>query len=94
MYKYELVIITKVSLTEEKRKAFLKKIEEMVKKAGGRLIKIDDWGKRTLAYPIKKQNEGFYSLLDLDFDQPVDVTFSNKIKLEEEVVRSLLIKKE
>lgn len=93
MYEYELIIIADVSLPEEKRQTLLKKIEDLIKKEGGKVAKVNEWGKRSLAYPIKKQTKGYYYLLELEFDLPTNGNLANKVKLEEKIIRSLLVKK-
>ena len=57
--KYEVILILNPDLREPEVKKKLKEIEEMVQKAGGKITQEDFWGKKTLAYRIKKQNEGY-----------------------------------
>lgn len=85
MEKYELTLIFRSDLTEEKIDAIISKlkIKEESKKV---------WGKRFLAYPIKKQKEGIYVFLELKI-KPEDIKeIENKINLEGRILRYLLIK--
>ncbi|MFN7918746.1 MAG: 30S ribosomal protein S6 [Bryobacteraceae bacterium] len=60
---YEELFIVKPNATEEEIDAINAQLEGVIKKTGGKLEKTDKWGVRTLAYRVKKQNEGYYVLL-------------------------------
>jgi len=60
---YENIIILNSSLTDEEIEAASKKIKDLIVSSGGEILKADAWGKRKLAYEIKKQKKGFYLLL-------------------------------
>ncbi|MDR1509892.1 MAG: 30S ribosomal protein S6 [Synergistaceae bacterium] len=61
MRLYELTVILADGL--EDSNAAVEEIAEVVRGLGAEVDKIDLWGKRRLAYPIKKQQEGFYALV-------------------------------
>lgn len=61
MRLYELVVILADNM--EDHKATVEEIAEVVRGLGAEVEKIDLWGKKRLAYPIKKQEEGFYALV-------------------------------
>jgi len=63
MYIYENVVILNPSLNEEELKSTLEKITGQITNAGGEVLKIDNWGKRKLAYELRKQRMGYYALL-------------------------------
>lgn len=87
MEKYELTLIFKSDLTEEKIDAILAKlkIKEEAKKV---------WGKRFLAYPIKEQKEGIYVHLDLKIKPEQTKELERQISLENKILRYLIIKVE
>src|SRR5262245_14432846 len=62
MAKYELMVIYDPFLEEADQSALIEKTQEQVKRRGGALANVDTWGKRRLAYPIRKKQEGFYVL--------------------------------
>ena len=68
MNNYEAVIILSAKAQEEATVAFGEKMKEMISK-NGELTNVDEWGKKTLAYPIKKETEGVYILLHLLLNQ-------------------------
>jgi small subunit ribosomal protein S6 len=60
---YENIIILNASLPDENLEAAAKKIKDLITGFDGEILKVDTWGKRKLAYEIKKQKKGFYILL-------------------------------
>ena len=61
MNKYELALVLSPALDEEGRAAEVAKVQATLERFGAKIEKVDDWGKRKLAYEIAKVNEGFYS---------------------------------
>lgn len=60
---YELAIILRSDVEEQERTAVLDRVKEIIAGDGGTLVKVDEWGKRRLAYEIKHQPDGFYYFL-------------------------------
>lgn len=94
MRSYELTLIFPSSLDEAGQEKILTKIKKIITDAGGKIGKIDEWGKRQLTYPIKKQKEGVYFLLNLELEGKEAKQIEEKLKLEEVILRHLLIRKE
>ncbi|HEX7520131.1 MAG TPA: 30S ribosomal protein S6, partial [Candidatus Deferrimicrobium sp.] len=61
--RYETAILFDPELPEDARKEFLVKLSGIVASFKGEVLKIDDWGNRKLAYPIKKRSNAFYTFL-------------------------------
>lgn len=59
---YENIIIINPSLTEDELKSATERITEQIAKLGGEILKIDNWGKRKLAYELNKQKMAYYVL--------------------------------
>lgn len=90
--KYELMVILKPLLPEDIRTGVTNKIEALIKKAKGKVDSQDVWGKRHLAYPIKKHEEGYYIVYKLSLDPDFVVEFQKELKLLSDILRSLLSK--
>ncbi len=60
---YENIVILNASLPDEEINASLSRIKDIIISSGGEILKADIWGRRKLAYEIKKQNKGVYTLL-------------------------------
>lgn len=94
MRGYELVVIFSPKDSAEDRKKLLGKIKEDVEKAKGKIEKEEEWGRKELVYPIKKELEGVYFLFSLSLPAEQVANFEKKLKLEEKILRYLLVRKE
>lgn len=64
MKKYEVMFIVDIA-NEEVIQAAVKLVQDTIVRIGGTVTKVDEWGKRHLAYEVKHQNEGYYVVIDL-----------------------------
>ncbi len=94
MNKYELATVLKTNLDEETHKAEVEKIHGFITRFGGNIEKVDDWGKRRLAYEINKQTEGFYSFVTFTADGDAPAEIESRIRIMENVLRYLVIRHE
>jgi small subunit ribosomal protein S6 len=60
---YENIVILNAALADEEAEATITKIKELIADQGGEVLKVDIWGRKKLAYEIKKQKKGLYILL-------------------------------
>ena len=93
MKMYELVLVIAPENESSKTDSLLVKITKIVEELGGKIEKTDLWGKRHLAYPIKKNHEGVYFLFTLNLLPAKIIELERKIRLEEQIIRHLLIVK-
>ncbi len=94
MNKYELAVVLKPSLDEEALKAEFESIKEMIERFGGTIEKVDDWGKRRLAYEIQKVNEGFYSFITFDSNSDTPNEIESRMRIKENVLRYLVVRQD
>ncbi|MEK7595764.1 MAG: 30S ribosomal protein S6 [Patescibacteria group bacterium] len=92
--KYEVVLMTKPSLTEEQNKKVLDSVKDLIKSSDGKIEKEDLWGKRKLAYEIKGMQECYYASFDFTLTPTSLKKVTSKFNLLPEVVRYLVIKGE
>lgn len=93
MRDYELTLILKPNLSDEVREKLLEQIKKIVEGAKGKIESQDLWGKKTLAYSIKKEREGVYVYFILTLPEKEVLSLEEKIKIEEGILRHLLMKK-
>lgn len=93
MRNYELVVIIHPDLDDEAINAALDKIKDWISKAGGSIEKVDNWGKRHLAYEIQKQNEGVYFLFNASLPPEFIAELERNLKILEPVMRHLIVAK-
>ena len=94
MRDYELTLVIDPDLTSEKQKKLLTKIKKVIVDLKGKVGKTDEWGRKELAYPIKKKTLGYYFFLESKLPEKGLGELEKKLKLEEGVIRYLLVKKE
>ncbi len=89
---YESVIIINAALEDTQIENTIKKIEDFITNNGGKIIDIDKWGRKRLAYPIKKSKSGYYVIYR--FTAPADMIkkLERIYKLDETIYRFLTIK--
>jgi small subunit ribosomal protein S6 len=91
--EYELVALLHPDLEIDLDKP-LKKIEKIITDLGGKILKTDNWGKRKLAYPIKKQDFAVYFYYDLELKPETIDKLDKTLNITEEVIRHLVSKHE
>lgn len=89
---YENVVILKPSLNEEELKSAADKISGIIKNSGGEILKIDNWGKRKLAYEVNKQKMGVYLLFLFKSPSTIIKKIEDYFKVFEPVVKFMVIK--
>ena len=71
MRHYEVMVILDPSVEERAVAPLIENFANVVRTGGGSVEKVDTWGRRRLAYEIKKQSEGIYSVLDIKAEPAV-----------------------
>lgn len=94
MRKYELCLVYEPDLKEEELEKLIKVFEAEIEKAKGKIVKTTVWGKKKLAYEIKKFTEGVYYLFNIELPEEAVAPLSNKLRIEDAVMRFLLLKDE
>ncbi len=89
---YEAVIILSQLIADEEKVAFAEKMKELITK-NGELANIDEWGKKTLAYEIKKQKEGFYIVFTFTATPESMSEMDRILRLDERVLKYIVVKK-
>jgi small subunit ribosomal protein S6 len=90
MRNYELVFIVRADLDENTFKDIVQKVSGWITEAGGSITKTDIWGKRKLAFPIRKQNEGLYVLLNVQMEPSFGSALERNLRFQEQILRFLL----
>ena len=95
MNKYEAMFIAKPDLSEEERKTLFSQIADVVTKNQGSVSASSVWAERKkLYFPLKKQNEGLYYLVNFSMQPLVIKDITHAYKLNENILRVLISKSE
>lgn len=92
MRTYELIFIVRPELEEEALNALVARLQQLITDNGGQVAKVDQMGRRKLAYPIQKCREGHYVLITASLDRKVTAELERSLKLSEEVLRHMLVR--
>ena len=91
--KYETLFIVNPNLGDEETAAVVDKFKSQIE-ANGSVEKIDDWGKRRLAYPINDLMEGYYTLIEFTSVPTFPAELDRKYKIDDNIMRSMIIAQE
>jgi small subunit ribosomal protein S6 len=94
MRSYETAFLLSPKLSEEETANFITQMADVISQKKGRMIKEDRWGKRKLAYPIKRFDEAFYVIFLYEAEPDVPFELERRFKQTEAVLRFLTVKKE
>jgi small subunit ribosomal protein S6 len=92
MSSYELVLIISPELVDDEMPDFITKLSELVDKVGGSVDEVNQWGRRKLAYPIKRSTEGNYVLARVKMKPALTKELEASLRLSGKILRHLLIK--
>lgn len=92
--KYELIYIIDTAVEEEARKALITRFNELIQSNGGQVEKVDEWGKRHLAYTIDYKTEGYYVMVTFDAESALPRELERNLENSEDVIRYLVTRVE
>ncbi|MFL5626008.1 MAG: 30S ribosomal protein S6 [Ktedonobacteraceae bacterium] len=87
---YELGYILNPEVSEEQTRAILERVEQVVANYGGQIVRVNQWGRRRLAYPIEHHRDGFYTFVDMILTPETVIELERTLKVSEEVLRHLI----
>jgi small subunit ribosomal protein S6 len=92
--QYETGFVLSPSLSEEETTQFIQQMAEIVAQKKGRMVRQDIWGKRRLAFPIKRFQEGVYVFFTYDGGGDVSVELERRFKQSDAVIRFMTVLKD
>ncbi|HBF08460.1 MAG TPA: 30S ribosomal protein S6 [Gammaproteobacteria bacterium] len=90
MRHYEVVVLIHPDQSDQ-AKVMMDRYTATVKDAGGSIHRFEDWGRRQLAYPIKKLHKAHYVLLNIECDQATLSELNNSFRYNDAVLRSMFL---
>ena len=91
MRTYEFMSIVQPGLDEEGLNALTERIQQVITNNGGEIVKVEQMGRRRLAYPIKRQREGYYVLMHARMSVTAIAELDRACKLSDDILRYLLL---
>lgn len=92
MNPYEAIYILKSEMEEQPRKELIEKFSSIVAAGNGTVEKVDEWGKRRLAYPIQFLNDGYYVLMTFSAPGTLVKELERNFQINEDVIRFMVVR--
>ena len=94
MRRYELMLILRPDVADDKAQAVIDRTTRQLLAAGSQIVKVAPWGRRRLAYPIDKLRDGFYAVAKLKLAPEAADPLDRVLRLNESVIRHLVTRVE
>ena len=94
MRKYEMMVIVDPEVDERTVEPSMSALFGQVEDLGGKVQKLDVWGKRKLAYPILKKTDGIYVVVDMETTPEIAKELDRQLGLNESILRTKLMRKD
>jgi small subunit ribosomal protein S6 len=89
--RYESLILLSASLVSEQVEAFKSKVDSILTAGGGQVIRIEEWGRKRLAYPVRKDIYGYYILYDYRARPELADELERNLSIDEQVTKYLTL---
>jgi len=94
MNKYELAVVLTTKIEDDQRAAAIEEIKGMITRFGGSITGVDEWGRKRLAYEIRKMKEGYYYFITFEADSSCPGELEQRLRIMENVIRYLCIRQD
>ena len=92
MTNYESVLIARQDLGTSQVNNIVSELSDVIKKEGGEVVKVDNWGLKNLAYRIKKNRKGHYVLMNITAPANAIAEFETIMRFNEDIIRYMTVK--
>ena len=91
MRSYETLFVINPELDEERIKAVIEKYTNLLKEQGAEVVSVDQWGRRRLAYEIRKYREGSYVLINFDAEPEALKELERIFRIDSDILRFIIV---
>ncbi len=92
MRNYEVVFVAAPTLTGEELESFISHAQSVVESKNGKVVKVDNWGKKSLAYKIKRFREGYYVVLTIEGDGGAIAELERRFRVTDYIIRFISVR--
>ncbi len=92
MNHYETIYIVNPTLDDDSLREAITKFSDLIKKLKGYIVKINEWGKKKLAYEVKQFDKGYYVVLDFCGLPKIVTELERNLKLDDRILKYLTVK--
>jgi small subunit ribosomal protein S6 len=90
--QYELMYIVRPDVDEERLDAVVGRVSKFVEQSGGTEEKVDRWGRRRLAYPIKRYDDGIYVVVTFSGAGTIANELTRLLNIDDDILRSIVVR--
>ncbi len=94
MRTYEVGVILRADLSDEEISSHLETIQGWIEANGGKVVDVNHWGRRRLAYPIEKQRDGYYLFLKTEMPPDAPAELERNLRISETILRYLIVRED
>lgn len=91
---YELSFILNPEVSEERTGTILSRLSQIIANYDGQVVRVNQWGRRRMAYPIEHHRDGFYVFIDMILTPETVTELDRTLKVSEDVLRHMLIRRD
>lgn len=92
MRKFETLLLLSPELSAESREGILAALTGIIEREGGKMVEVDQWGMRDLAYPVRKLMRGFYVRLVYEAPAPLVAELERNIRITDGIFKFITVK--
>ena len=92
MRNYEVVFVAAPTLTGDELDGFIDHIQTVIESKNGKVVKVDNWGKKSLAYKIRKYREGYYVVLTIDGNGSAIAELERRFRVTDYIIRFISVR--
>ena len=94
MPQYESIFIVRPSLSDEETEKVVAKVKGVLERTGATLLKSENWGRKKLAYEVKRERKGTYVYLNFDSDGRVVGELERSYRFEDSIIKFMTVNQE
>ena len=94
MSQYETIIIINPELDESETDGVIEGVKATIESSGGKILKVDLWGRKRLAYTIKRHNNGYYVLMVFESSPELVSQLNSYYQITEPIIKHILVRLE
>ena len=94
MANYESVLIARQDLGASQVSSIVEDLTNVIKKEGGEVVRVDNWGLKNLAYRIKKNRKGHYVLMNISAPASAVAEYERVMRVNEDIIRYMTVRVE
>ena len=94
MNKYETIFIINPNVESEDVERIIERVQNLISDNGGSITKVDNWGKKRLAYEVGGSKDGIYIIINFEADAQIVLTLARHYGLDEQIIKHMTLRDE